>query len=78
MRSIILIVLILASCGACTPCREFSASVAASAEALEPYTVRGVYAALQAGDIGPETAAALKNEAGDLTRSAKIAAGGER
>lgn len=72
---IMLAALVLAALAACTPCRDYAASVAASAEALQPYTQRGVEAALQAGEITADTADALRDEAADLTRAAKIAAG---
>lgn len=70
-----IVALLLCTTSGCAPCREYAASVAASAEALQPFTLRGVDAALEAGEITPDTATALRGEASDLVRSARIAAG---
>lgn len=73
--TLVVALLALALLPACESCRDFAASMAESSEALQPFTLRGIDDAVEDGDLDPDTARALRDEARDQTRAARIAAG---
>ena len=73
---VLLAVVATLALGSCkSTCTEYAAAVESVATRLEPFTVRGVDAALAAGEIDAEQASILKAQAADLIRAAQATQG---